>query len=46
VTEEKKLKSLIKFHSANKIDNYNTGVGGGSKKGKKNAKESKEQVKT
>ena len=28
MTEEKKLKSLIRFHSANKIDNYNGEVGG------------------
>ena len=44
VTEEKrkkKLKSLIRFHSANKIDNYNR-VG---KKKKTNPKESTEQVK-
>ena len=35
VTEEKKkLKSLIEFHSANKIDNYN-GDGRGGKKEKK-----------
>jgi len=47
VTEEKKkkLKSLISFHSANKIDNYHRG---GKKKEKKknNPKESIEQVKT
>ena len=30
----KKFKSLIKFHSANKIDNHNRG----GKKGKKNRK--------
>ena len=35
----KKLKSLIGFHSANKIDDYNRG-------GEKNPKESTEQVKT
>ena len=41
VTEgEKKLKSLIRFHSANKIDNYNRG----REKGK-NPKEYKEQAK-
>ena len=34
VTEEKNLKSLIRFHSANKIDNYHI-VG---KKGKKKSK--------
>ena len=38
VTEEKKkLQSLIRFHSANKINNYNRGG-----KGKKNPKESTE----
>ena len=31
------LKSLIRFHSANKIDNYN-GRGGGREKKKKNKK--------
>ena len=43
VNEKKKLKSLIRFHSANKIDNYNrmgTKWGGGWKQ-----KESTEQVK-
>ena len=43
--EKKKLKSLIRFHSANKIDNYNRG----GKKGQKKiffSKESTEQVKT
>ena len=35
--KEKKLKSLVRFHSANKIDNYN--------KGGKKKKESTEQVK-
>ena len=45
VTEEKKkLKSLIIFHSVNKIDNYNMGVKSVEKK-KKNPKESTEQVK-
>jgi len=51
VTEEeekkKKLKSLIGFLSANKIDKY-YGVGwegGGKEKKKKNLKESTEQVK-
>ena len=29
--KEKKLKSLVRFHSANKIDNYN-GEGGGNSK--------------
>ena len=41
---KKKLKSLIRFHSANKMDSYN--VGGGQKKKRKNQKESTEQVKT
>jgi len=40
--KNKKLKSLVRFHSANKIDSYNR-VGG---KKKKNPKESTEQVKT
>ena len=46
VTEKKKkktLESLIRFHSANKIDNYNRG--GGNEK-RKNPKELTEQVKT
>ena len=45
MTEEKKkkLRSLIRFHSANKIDNYNKKE---KKKEKKNPKESTEQVKT
>ena len=38
------LKSLIRFHSANKIDNYNRV--GEKRKRKKNLKESTEQVKT
>ena len=49
MTEEKKkkkLKSLIRFHSANKIDNYNREGERGKKKEKKNPKESTEQVKT
>ena len=42
VTEEKKkFKSLIRFHSANKINNNNRE----GKKEKKNPKESTEQVK-
>ena len=41
------LKSLIRFHNANKIDNYKReGRKRGEKKGKKNPKESIEQVKT
>jgi len=50
VTElKKKFQSLIRFHSVNKIKNYNV-VGGGEGKEKKkkmsNPKESTEQVKT
>ena len=40
--KKKQLKSLIRFHSANKIDNYNRWEGGGEK----NPKESAEQVET
>ena len=40
--KKKKLKSLIGFLSANKIDNYNRG---GKDKMKNNPKESTEQVK-
>ena len=40
---KKKLKSLIRFHSAHKINNYNRG---GKKEKWKNPKESTEQVKT
>jgi len=43
--KKRKLKSLIRFHSANKTDNYNR-AGGGGGGGKKNPKESTEQVKT
>ena len=44
MTEGKKmLKSLIGFHSANKIDNYSRG--GRKRKNEKNPKESAEQVK-
>ena len=43
--EKKKLKSLIGFHSADKIDNYNRGGEKGIKK-EKNSKESTEQAKT
>ena len=42
--KQKKLKSFVRFHSANKIDNYNRA--GGSEKKEKNWKESTEQVKT
>ena len=41
---KKKIKSLIRFHSANKIDNYNRGAEK-EKKRKNNQKESTEQVK-
>ena len=41
-----KKKSLIGFHRANKIDNYNRGEGKNGEKKKKNPKESVEQVKT
>ena len=45
--KEKKLKSLIRFHSANKINNYNGGSGEWvGKEKEKNPKESTEQVKT
>ena len=44
---KKKLKSLIRFHSANKMDNYNRGGKMEEKKKvKKNPEESIEQVKT
>ena len=43
VTEDKKIKSLIGFLSANKIDNYN-GAGGRGKK-RKNPKESTKKIK-
>jgi len=48
VTEEKKkkVKRLIRFHSANKIDNYNRKGEIKGKRKKKNPKESTEQVKT
>ena len=42
--KKKKIKSLIKFHSANKIDNYNKGGKKGKKK-EKNPKESTEESK-
>ena len=41
----KKLKRLIRFHNANKIDNYNR-EGGKGKRKEKNTKESTEQIKT
>ena len=43
---KEKLKNLIGFLSANKIDNYNRAGDKGRKKGGKNPKESTEQVKT
>ena len=49
VTEEKNLKSLIRFHSANKIDSYNRPEdwrGRRKKEKRKNPEESTEQVKT
>ena len=41
--QKTKLKSLIRFHSANEIDNYNKED---EEKEKRNPKESIEQVKT
>ena len=43
--KKRKLKSLIGFHSANKVNNYNRG-GEKEKEKEKNPKESTEQVKT
>ena len=44
--KRKKLKSLIRFHTVNKINTYNReGVGEGGKKKKKDPKETTEQVK-
>ena len=45
VTEKKKLKSLIGFHSTNKMVNYNRGGEKRGEKEKKNPKESTEHVK-
>ena len=42
--KKKKLKSLIGFHSANKIDNYNRGGKKGKRRGK-NPEKSTEQIK-
>ena len=42
VIKKKKFKSLIRFHGANKINNYDRG----EKRKKKNPKETTEQVKT
>ena len=44
--KKEKLKSFIRFHIANKIDNCNGGGVKEKKKEKKNPKESTEQVKT
>ena len=41
--KNKKLKSLVRFHSANKIDNYNRG---GEMGKKKKPRESTEHLKT
>ena len=43
VKKKKKLKNLIRFHNANKIDNYNRG---GKTNKQTNPKKSIEQVKT
>ena len=42
--EKRKLKSLIGFHSANKVNNYNRGEKKEKEK-EKNTKESTEQIK-
>ena len=42
--KKKKLKALVRFHSANKIDNYNKA--GEKREEKKNPNESTEQIKT
>jgi len=41
----RKLKSLVRFHSANEIDNYNRGGKKGKRKGEKNPEKSTEQIK-
>ena len=38
VEKKKKLKNLIRFHNANKIDNYNRGWGWGLRRGKRKKK--------
>ena len=43
MTEKKKLSSLIRFHSASKIYNYN-GVGGGWAAGRKKRKGKKKNL--
>ena len=40
--KKKKLKALIRFHCATKIDNYNGWGGAGEEKEEKNPKESTE----
>jgi len=40
--KENKLKGLIRFHSANKINNYNRGVKKGKKEKEKSPKETTE----
>ena len=39
------MESLSRFHSANKVDSYSGGVGGGGEK-EKNTEETTEQVQT
>ena len=41
-SKKKKLKALIRFHCATKIDNYNGWGGAGEEKEEKNPKESTE----
>ena len=41
--KKKKLKGLIRFHSANEIDNYNGGRGGGGKKKRKKEKKKRKR---
>ena len=38
IEKKKTLKTLIRFHSANKINNYNKGVGGGGEERRKEKK--------
>jgi len=44
VIEKKILKSLNRFNSTNKIDNYNNGGGGGGGGGGKKWKKKKEKI--
>jgi len=44
--KKKKFRSLIRFHSANKTNNYNRGGNKKKRKKEKNPKESIEQIKT